>query len=65
MWIENKKNENPQNMKYSICDLNNSFTNNNQHDSSELLISLLNLLHEEINRDKSKGSTSFYEPPKK
>ena len=65
MWIENKKIENPQNMKYSICDLNNTFNNNNQHDSSELLISLLNLLHEEINRDKSKGSTSFYEPPKK
>jgi ubiquitin C-terminal hydrolase len=26
---------------------------------------LLNFLHDEINKDKSKGSTSFYEPPKK
>ena len=62
LWIENKKIENPQILKYAICDLNNMFNNNNQHDSSELLIFLLNYLHEEINRDKSKGNTSFYEP---
>ena len=65
MWIDNKKIVNPQDLKYSICDLNNMFNNNNQHDSSELLICLLNLLHDEINRDKSKGNTSFYEPPRK
>ena len=65
MWIENKKIVNPQEIKYSISDLVNIFNNNNQQDSSELLIFLLNFLHEEINRDKSKGSTSFYEPPKK
>lgn len=65
MWIDNKKIVSPQDLKYSICDLNNAFNNNNQHDSSELLMSLLNMLHEEVNRDKSKGSTSFYEPPKK
>ena len=65
MWIENKKIVNPQDIKYAICDINHMFNNNNQHDSSELLMSLLNSLHDEINRDKSKGSTSFYEPPKK
>ena len=65
LWIDNKKIANPQNLKYAICDLINIFNNNNQHDSSELLMFLLNFLHEEINRDKSKGSTSFYEPPKK
>lgn len=65
LWIDNKKVANPQILKYAICDLINIFNNNNQHDSSELLIFLLNFLHEEINRDKSKGSTSFYEPPKK
>ena len=65
LWIDNKKVANPQILKYAICDLINIFNNNNQHDSSELLMFLLNFLHEEINRDKSKGSTSFYEPPKK
>lgn len=65
LWIDNKKIANPQNLKYAICDLIDIFNNNNQHDSSELLMFLLNFLHEEINRDKSKGSTSFYEPPKK
>ena len=65
MWIDNKKVANPQEVKYSICDLNPMFNNNNQQDSSELLIYLLNLLHEEINRDKSKGNNLFYEPPKK
>ena len=65
LWIDNKKVANPQIFKYAICDLINIFNNNNQHDSSELLMFLLNFLHEEINRDKSKGSTSFYEPPKK
>jgi ubiquitin C-terminal hydrolase len=65
MWIENKKVVSPQDVKYSICDLTNIFNNNNQHDSSEFLMFLLNFLHDEINKDKSKGSTSFYEPPKK
>ena len=65
MWIDNKKIVNAQELKYCICDINNSFNNNNQHDSSELLMYILNSLHEEINRDKSKGNTSFYEPPKK
>ena len=65
IWIENKKIVSAQDMKYSICDLINLFNNNNQHDSSEFLLFLLNFLHEEINRDKSKGNTSFYEPPKK
>jgi ubiquitin C-terminal hydrolase len=65
MWIENKKVVSPQDVKYSICDLTNIFNNNNQHDSSEFLMFLFNFLHDEINKDKSKGSTSFYEPPKK
>ena len=65
MWIDNKKIVNPQDIKYAICDLTNIFNNNNQHDSSEFLMFLLNFLHDEINKDKSKGSTSFYEPPKK
>ena len=65
MWIDNKKIVNAQEIKYCVCDINNRFNNNNQHDSSELLIYILNSLHEEINRDKSKGNTSFYEPPKK
>ena len=65
MWIDSKKIVNPQDIKYAICDLTNIFNNNNQHDSSEFLMFLLNFLHDEINKDKSKGSTSFYEPPKK
>ena len=65
MWIDNKKIVNAQEIKYCVCDINNRFNNNNQHDSSELLMYILNSLHEEINRDKSKGNTSFYEPPKK
>ena len=65
MWIDNKKVANPQDFKYSLCDLTNIFNNNNQHDSSELLIFLLNYLQDEINKDKSKGNNSFYEPPKK
>ena len=65
MWIDNKKVANPQDFKYSLCDLTNIFNNNNQHDSSELLLFLLNYLHDEINKDKSKGNNSFYEPPKK
>ena len=46
MWIENKKIVSVQDMKYSICDLINLFNNNNQHDSSEFLLFLLNFLHE-------------------
>ena len=65
MRIDNKKIVNAQEIKYCICDINNRFNNSNQHDSSELLMYILNSLHEEINRDKSKGNTSFYEPPKK
>ena len=29
MWIDNKKIVSPQDLKYSICDLNNAFNNNN------------------------------------
>ena len=64
MWIENKKITNPQNIKYSMADLNYEFNNNNQQDSSEFLISLLNFLHDEINREKIKSGSVFYEPPK-
>ena len=65
MWIDNKKTANPQEVKYAICDILSSYNSNNQQDSSELLINFLNLLHNEINKEKSKGSGHFYEPPKK
>ena len=64
MWIDNKKVANPQDIKYAIADLNYEFNNNNQQDSSEFLIFLLNFLHDEINREKIKVGSVFYEPPK-
>ena len=64
MWLENKKVVNPQDIKYAIADLNYAFNNNNQQDSSEFLLSLLNSLHDEINREKINSGSLFYEPPK-
>ena len=64
MWIDNKKVANPQDIKYAMADLNYVFNNNNQQDSSEFLIFLLNLLHEEINKEKVGQKNVFYEPPK-
>ena len=64
MWIDDKKVVNPKEIKYAIADLNYEFNNNNQQDSSEFLIFLLNYLHEEINREQIKTGNLFYEPPK-
>ena len=64
MWLENKKVVNPQDIKYAITDLNYAFNNNNQQDSSEFLMALLNSLHDEINREKINSGSLFYEPPK-
>ena len=64
MWLENKKVVNPQDIKYAMADLNYAFNNNNQQDSSEFLMSLLNFLHDEINREKTNSGSLFYEPPK-
>lgn len=64
MWIDHQKVANPQEFKYAVADLNYEFNNNNQQDSSEFLIFLLNLLHDEINREKINAGSLFYEPPK-
>ena len=64
MWIDHQKVANPQELKYAVADLNYEFNNNNQQDSSEFLIFLLNLLHDEINREKINAGSLFYEPPK-
>ena len=64
MWIDHQKVANPQELKYAVSDLNYEFNNNNQQDSSEFLIFLLNLLHDEINREKINAGSLFYEPPK-
>ena len=65
MWIEDKKIENPQEIKYAMSDLNYNFNNNNQQDSSEFLMFLLNFLHDEINKENIKPGSTFYEPPKR
>ena len=47
-----------------MADLNYEFNNNNQQDSSEFLMFLLNFLHDEINKENLKSKNLFYEPPK-
>ena len=64
MWIDDKKVVNPKEIKYAIADLNYEFNNNNQQDSSEFLMFLLNFLHDEINKENLKSKNLFYEPPK-
>ena len=64
MWIDNQKVVNPKEIKYAMADLNYEFNNNNQQDSSEFLMFLLNFLHEEINKENIKSKSLFYEPPK-
>ena len=64
MWIDNQKVVSPKEFKYAMADLNYEFNNNNQQDSSEFLMFLLNFLHEEINKENIKSKSLFYEPPK-
>ena len=64
LWIEDNKSINPIDLKYAISQYYSYYNNNNQHDSHEFLLSLLNCLHEETNKQNLKGLIKFYEEPK-
>ncbi len=64
LWIEDNKSINPIDLKYAISQYYSLYNNNNQHDSHEFLLNLLDCLHEETNKENLKGLIKFYEEPK-
>lgn len=64
LWISNDKYINPSDLKYYLTGIVTKFLNSNQHDSHELLISFLDLLHDELNLNANTPYSLDFPVPK-